>query len=93
MVAVQVESNGSGGYTEVGSRDPVEGMQRRYILSASVVDFTKDTAINIFNEQAAAMLGMSADQLHDVKVCILLCFLSMLVYYCHRCELLRFREG
>lgn len=69
---MQVESNGSGGYTEVGSGDPVERMQRRYILSASVVDFTKDTAINVFNEQAAAMLGMSADQLHDVKVCILL---------------------
>lgn len=66
--AIQVEANASGGFTEVGSGDPVERMQRRYILTASVIDFTKEAAVNVFNEQAAAMLGKSADQLHEIKV-------------------------
>lgn len=68
LFVLQVESNGSGGYTEVGSGEAVERMQRRYILTASVLDFSTEQSVNIFNEQAAVMLGMSADQLHDLKV-------------------------
>ena len=43
-------------------------MQRRYILTASVIDFTRESSINVFNDQAASMLGVSADELHELKV-------------------------
>eukprot|EP00892_Ulva_mutabilis_P006812 jgi/Ulvmu1/4502/UM002_0228.1 len=63
----KVEANASGGYIEVGSGDSVERMQRRYVLTASVIDFTKEASINIFNDQATAMLGKSADEVHEIK--------------------------
>ena len=68
---LQVESDGTGGWVEVGSREAAAAMQRRYILSAAVQDFTGDRTVNLFNEQAAAVLGASADDLHALKVPVL----------------------
>jgi hypothetical protein len=69
IVALQVEKDASGKYVEVGTGEAVEKMQRRYILNASIADFTRDVQVNLFNEQAEQVLGVSADQLHNMKVC------------------------
>jgi Replication factor-A C terminal domain len=43
-------------------------MQRRYVLNAAMIDFSGERLVNMFNEQAAALLGKSADDLHALKV-------------------------
>lgn len=65
---LQVEKNDSGGYTEVGTGEIVHDMRRRYILNAQVMDFTKSSFVNIFNEQAEDIVGMRADELDTIKV-------------------------
>jgi hypothetical protein len=68
-LASQVEISGNGKYVEVGSGVEVEKMQRRYIMNASVADFTQQSLVNVFNDQAAEMLGKTADLLHQIRVC------------------------
>jgi hypothetical protein len=65
---VQVERNGSGKWVEVGTGEEAAGMERRYIMNAAVQDFSGQHFVNVFNEQAALMLGHSADDLHQTKV-------------------------
>lgn len=65
---MQVEANGTGKYVEVGSGEMVDNMVRRYILNAQVMDFTKSTFVNLFNEQAEDILNMKADDLNNIKV-------------------------
>ena len=63
-----MEADASGTYKEVGSGMVAESMARRYIMNASVTDFTGERLVNVFNDQAATMLKASADELHSKKV-------------------------
>jgi hypothetical protein len=69
---LQVEQDSSGKWLEVGTGAEAAGMERRYIMNAAVQDFSGQRYVNVFNEQAALMLGHSADALHERKVLLLL---------------------
>ena len=50
------------------SATPVCVQVRRYIMNAAFMDFSGERLLNVFNDQAAAMLATAADDLHALHV-------------------------
>lgn len=62
-----VDSQGSGQFWCEGCGQNFDSCKKRYIVSFRVIDSTGEVLVSSFNDQGEAILGMTADELSDLK--------------------------
>jgi replication factor A1 len=63
----KVVENMTGGYRCESCNIDTEGCVRRYILSTQMGDYSGSEWFSFFDEQATALLGKTADEMHNLK--------------------------